>query len=167
MARDVILGESLEPVAVQADLHGFLKRLLFAPTLIDDAKNHHEGSNPVGSGAGDQHWVVGAVAREIDTFAGGAKADHRTESVLGSFGIGVAERLAARREVIIQTKIVLISREPSDFPAYDGLAIFKRWAGRMYGVTLARRKRSDFILPRRSLVNSDIQPSKPPRKQCH
>ena len=70
MGGNVILRKSLQRVAGQANLDGFLKRFVFAPALIDDPPDHHKGANSISARAGDQHRIIAFISRQTQKFVG-------------------------------------------------------------------------------------------------
>src|SRR5258707_12889244 len=70
LTGNIIFGESFQPLAAQADLDRFIQRLIFTPTLVNDAQDHHECAAPIGAGTVDQHRVVGLVASQPKKLVG-------------------------------------------------------------------------------------------------
>src|SRR5580765_1136499 len=70
LTGNIISGESFQPLAAQADLDRFIQCLIFTPTLVNDAQDHHECADPIGAGTVDQHRVVGLVASQPKKLVG-------------------------------------------------------------------------------------------------
>src|SRR5258705_4639576 len=70
LTGNIIFGESFQPLAAQADLDRFIQCLIFAPTLVNHAQDHHECADPIGAGAVDQHRLVGLVASQAKKLVG-------------------------------------------------------------------------------------------------
>jgi hypothetical protein len=98
MARDVIVGKSLERIAAQPDSYRFLKCLFFAPALVDDSQDHHEGADPIGAGASDQHGMIALISRQTQKLVGllflGRGTDDRNIEIahLDAFDFGTLAR---------------------------------------------------------------------------
>ena len=66
--KQIVIGEFLQMVVLESVPNSFFDSLIFIPTLLGNAENHHEGRDTLGEGTVDQHGVVRLVANQREEF---------------------------------------------------------------------------------------------------